>query len=93
MPKMEVTETIRGFKLIKFFDSNWVSCSLQKSGLGGKIWLGCNDAEPRVIVPGKGWMPIEMPSDYIANTRMHLSREQVAELLPHLQRFVESGDL
>ena len=28
-----------------------------------------------------------------ANTSMHLSREQVAALLPMLQRFVETGEI
>jgi hypothetical protein len=28
-----------------------------------------------------------------ANTSMHLNREQVAALLPILQRFVETGDI
>ncbi len=92
---MEVKQTSRGFGIIKFDDNNGVHCSLQKSSsaLEDKIWLGCDDAEPKVLVPGEGWKPIEMPGDYIANTRMHLTREQVAELLPHLQRFVASGDL
>ena len=34
-----------------------------------------------------------IPKNWMINSRMHLSREQVAELLPHLQRFVESGEL
>lgn len=27
------------------------------------------------------------------NQRMHLTRKQIAELLPHLQKFVETGDI
>ena len=30
---------------------------------------------------------------YYKNQRMHLTRKQVAELLPHLQKFVETGDI
>lgn len=92
---MELKTTGRGFALLKFEDSNGVACSLQKSSAAteDKIWLGCDDANPKVCVYGKGWVPVEMPDGYSATTRMHLTREQVAELLPHLQRFVETGEL
>lgn len=38
-----------------------------------------------------GWMPFPIPDDVLLSTRMHLNREQVAELLPYLTRFVETG--
>ncbi len=34
-----------------------------------------------------------VPKNWMINSRMHLTRDQVAELLPHLQRFVETGEL
>ena len=72
-------------------------CSLQKSSLATEdaIWLGCNDANVQACIPGKGWTPVPMPEgvDIVANTRMHLTQEQVKELLPFLQRFAETGTL
>ena len=90
---MEIKKTARGFDWIEFKDYYEVGCSLQKSSLAtvDAIWLGCDMANPMVFEPGKGWVQVEMPA--IADTRMHLTREQVAELLPYLQRFVETGDI
>jgi hypothetical protein len=87
--------TSRGFAIISFTDQYGVECSLQKSSLATDdcVWFGCNDANPKVLVHGEGWKPVEMPSQYIANTRMHLNREMVKELLPFLNHFVETGEL
>lgn len=92
---MDEKKTLRGFALNEFHDRNGVLCSLQKSSIATEdcIWLGCNDANPRVLVSGRGWVDVDMPHGYIADTRMHLNREQVAELLPYLQRFIETGEL
>lgn len=92
---VEVTHTRRGFAVIEFSDLYDVACSLQKSSLATEdaIWLGCNDANPRQLIQGKGWRPVEMPAEYIADTRMHLTREQVAWLLPILQHFVTTGEV
>lgn len=40
-----------------------------------------------------GWVPYRIPEEVNINTRMHLSREQVRDILPILQKFVETGDL
>jgi hypothetical protein len=92
---MEFTKTVRGFSLIRFRDRYNIPCSLQKSSLASEdaIWLGCDDANPRVFMPGKGWAPIEMPEGHLVNTRMHLTQEQAAELIPLLQHFVDTGEL
>jgi hypothetical protein len=92
---MELKLTNRRFARIDFADQYAVQCSLQKSSLATEdcIWFGCNDADPKMLVRGKGWKPVPMPEEYIANTRMHLNREQVAQLLPFLVAFVNSGDL
>jgi len=92
---MKIEKTTRNFEIIKFTDEFNVKCSLQKSSLATEdsIWFGCNDANPRVLIKEQGWQPIKMPSEYLADTRMHLTREQVAELLPHLEAFVKTGDL
>lgn len=92
---MEIKHTDRGFGRTEFLDRNGVSCSLQESSLATEeaIWLGCNNANPRVLIPGQSWQPVEMPEGFIANTRMHLTRDMVRDLLPHLQRFVDEGTL
>jgi hypothetical protein len=92
---MKLGHTNRGFARIDFVDQYGVECSLQKSSLATEdcIWFGCNDANPQVLVRGEGWKPVPMPEEYNANTRMHLNREQVAEILPHLIAFVETGYL
>lgn len=93
---METTITSRGFGIAYFTDAYGVKCNIQQSSLaieGGAIWLGCIDANPRVCIPGQGWTPVEMPAQYLADTRMHLTRDQVIELLPLLKHFVETGEL
>jgi hypothetical protein len=86
--------TERGFSYIEFYDDYGVGCSLQKSSSAdyNKIWLGCNDACPKVLSK-TGWVSVEMPDGYIANTRMHLTQEQVAKLIPILEHFVKTGEL
>lgn len=95
-------KTERGFSRMEFTDRNGVKCSLQQSSLAFEdcIWLGCSDIGLKRFTPGSlGWEDIKLENDgphgvvHIANTRMHLNRDQVAVLLPHLQRFVETGDL
>lgn len=92
---MKVEATGRGFDLINFKDRYGVGCSLQKSSLFTEdcIWFGCDEADPKMMVSGKGWQPVKMPAEYIANTRMHLTQEQVRELLPFLEKFAETGEL
>lgn len=89
------TKTDRGFDKYTFEDCYGTKCSLQKSSLAtnSAIWFGCEDADPKVLIPGKGWQPVNMPDGYVADTRMHLTQEQVKELLPILQRFVETGGI
>lgn len=97
-----MSKTSRGFDRMEFSDRNGVSCSLQKSSLASEdcIWIGANEIGLKRFAPGAGgWtdVPLEQDAPYgvvhIANTRMHLSREQVADLLPYLQRFVDTGEL
>ena len=75
-------------------------CSLQKSSLAetDAIWLGVDDADPKIMASkvqagGTGWLKYELNPDVLLTTRMHLDREQVAKLLPYLQKFVETGDI
>ena len=95
MTDIKLDKTSRNFDIGNFIDECGVECSIQKSSRAddGFIWLGCDRADPRVLIFAKGWTPIEMPAEYIANTRMHLSREHVGALLPLLQSFVATGEL
>lgn len=103
---METTN--RGFEIVNFSDHNGVECSLQQSSAidisasneldhpgSSLLWLGCNNAEPKYFVPNgnPSWRPVEMPETYVANTRMHLNRQQVIELVTHLQTWLETGSL
>lgn len=90
-------KTSRGFSYLEFTDSNGLKCSLQKSSaaMQDKIWLGID--KPKLTVfenasCGK-YIIADMPEQFQVNSRMHLTQEQVAELLPHLQRFVETGEI
>ena len=100
---MKEGKTGRGFHLLEFQDRNGVECSLQKSSIATEdcIWLGASDIGLQEFVAnrpdGPAWRDIELENTikhhYVANNRMHLTREQVKELLPHLERFVETGEL
>jgi hypothetical protein len=92
---MEIQKTDRGFRIVEFTDRNGHKCSLQESSAAtqASIWLGPDDAEPCVLVEGKGWQPVEFPADTQFTTRMHLNKQQVRELLPYLQHFALHGDL
>lgn len=87
--------THRGFAFVEAHDSYGKQFSIQKSSLAtdDAIWFGIDDPEPRVLKPGQGWVPLELPADVNINTRMHLTREQVAQLLPVLQHFVDTGEV
>ena len=92
LPPLDTTG--RGFAIYKFSDAYATRCSLQKSSSADQdcIWLGCDDIEPKRLVPGMGW--VDVPSEgMIANTRMHLTQEQVADLLPMLSHFAATGEL
>ncbi|KFC62743.1 hypothetical protein FF80_03310 [Devosia sp. LC5] len=96
---LKVTTTNRGFGRIEFTDLYDVPCSVQASSLAtdDAIWFGANEIGLKHFQYGKGWQdiptPHEMHDHWSANTRMHLSRDQVAALLPILEHFVRTGEL
>lgn len=97
---MEISKTHRGFDYFTFYDSNCEKCSIQRSSslMSDYIWIGINDANPQILASktksgGTGWVKYDVPDEVLMTTRMHLSRDKVAELLPILQRFVESGEI
>lgn len=93
MIKLEETE--RGFLKGDFEDRYGHSCSIQESSLATEdcIWLGINDADPQILVPGHGWSPYSIPEDVLLTTRMHLDRENVEELVKTMQYWLDNGEL
>lgn len=98
--------TDRGFAIHRFADSYGMPCSLQMSSaaLEPMVWLGVDDARPQILASqagahrvqtkrSTGWVPYPVPGAVLLTTRMHLSRAQVAELLPALTHFVKTGEL
>ena len=93
-------KTIRGFDVIEFEDRYGETCSLQKSSLATEdaIWLGISDPKlriraNRVIEGATEWATYPVPDDVVITSRMHLTRDQVRELIPLLQNFVDTGDI
>ena len=81
MSKNKFLENIveKGANKITFEDDYKQKCSLQKSNsaLENKIWFGVDKD-----VNGK-----------IIVARMHLTQAQVRDIIPYLQKFVDTGDI
>lgn len=94
---MEIKETERGFSYSEFSDSYGAKCSIQKSSsaMDDYIWFGIDKPEITIFENenmGK-YIKTAMPKTFMVNARMHLNREQVKELLPILEHFVNTGEL
>jgi hypothetical protein len=102
----ELYQTERGFDRLEFTDKYGAECSLQKSSAADEdcIWLGINSADPQIMASvakaygietekQSGWIPYPVPKEVLFSTRMHLTQELAAMLLPYLQKFVETGEL
>jgi hypothetical protein len=68
------------------------------------LWIGPNDANPRILASKAkelgvrttettGWIPYPLSDEVMMTTRMHVDREQVAELVLFLTRWLETGKL
>ncbi len=55
--------------------------------------LGGGEFMLRRLNPEYGWEDVPLPKDVEIASRMHLSQEQVRELLPLLQHFAETGEI
>ena len=88
-------KTLRGFDIECFTDRSGYECSLQKSSLAFEdcIWFGVDKPYVKVCKKGEGWQDVPLPEGSSIYGRMHLTQEQVKELLPYLQSFVETGEL
>lgn len=94
------TKTARGFGLIEFKDHYYERRSIQKSSLAEEhaIWIGIDDPSQKILASkvmenGIGWVKYPIPEDVLINTRMHLTIDQVKELIPILQNFVDTGEI
>lgn len=90
---MKIETTNRGFGLIKFKDYYGIECSMQDSSLATTpcIWFGVDNVVPKICIKGQGWIPYPIPDEVLLSSRMHLSQDQVKELLPYLIFFAETG--
>lgn len=70
--------TDRGFAFAEFVDRHGSHCSIQESSLA---------TEPAI------WLGVQKDFEGRDATRMHLTQEMVADLLPLLHNFVASGEL
>lgn len=94
-------KTNRGFDIHHFLDYYNNRYSLQKSSATeDAIWLGIDDANPQIMAKDcpavstdVGWVSYPIPAEVLLTTRMHLTRDQVKDLLPILQKFVDTGEL
>jgi hypothetical protein len=92
---LKPTQTARGFTMYEWQDRYSTKCSLQDSSLATEacVWLGVDKAEVKTFRPGEGWKDMDLPEEASIFSRMHLNVEQVKELLPLLNHFVETGFL
>jgi hypothetical protein len=86
---MDIEYTARGFAHIGFTDRYGEACSLQDSSLAtdDAIWLGVDH------IDAERWRGMAGVNMRAIPARMHLTRDQVEQLLPFLQRFVEGGSI
>lgn len=87
----EFDATGHGFRVLTFQDRYGEPCTLQKSSLASEnaVWFGTSG---RVDV-GPPWKPFPLPDNALVHSRMHLTQEQVRQLLPYLQYFADTGQL
>lgn len=66
------------------------------------VWLGPDEPNPQIMASQaaglgvktdatSGWIPYPLPKEVLTTTRMHLDREQVAELIEALQSWLDTG--
>ena len=82
----------RGFRYKLFKDMDENECSIAETSVEEEdcIWFGID--EPK-IVTAIGNKPVQLPEGVEVLSRMHLSREQVSQLIPILQKFADTGHL
>ena len=99
--ELKFEKTCRGFEVGNFKDSYGTKCSIQESSSAEEahIWLGCDDANPRILAchvnggVANGWVDYPVHPEASFTTRMHLTVEMAEALIPILQKFVKTGGL
>lgn len=93
--RLKFDRTPRGFPIGEFLDRYGSKCSVQDSSIATEacFWLGIDDPDPQVLVPGAGWQKIELPRETVCNTRMHVNRRLARQLLVVLRRFLDTGSV
>jgi hypothetical protein len=93
--ELKSSTTARGFRLIEFTDRYHEPCTLQASSLATEaaIWLGPSGRIDTPNPNGPGWVPVPVLDEWLVHSRMHLTQQQVQQLLPILQHFAETGEL
>ena len=82
--------TQRGFGLVTFQDASGRACSLQESSaVGGFVWLGVDDADPKRFIPHVGYQNYPLPEGVLLSTRMHLAAEAALKLADELRKIAE----
>mgnify|MGYP001602325901 CR=1 FL=1 len=76
---MKLRKTQRGFQIIEFKDANDKECSLQQSSAIGNYDDSFDKPGSSLVWLGKG------------EERMHLTREQVSDLIGSLKMWQETG--
>lgn len=98
---MKPTPTERGFMRSEFKDVDGELCTIQESSAamvgdveGPFLWLGVHKPQLKLFPgDGTGCHDYKLPENVYVFSRMHLSQEQVREMLPLLQHFAEHGEL
>lgn len=94
---MKKTKNERGFPGYEFKDSYGKKCRIEKSSVAfhQHIWLGIMETKLTISEDKKfiKTIEIDMPKNFMVDTEMHLDQKQVAELIPILQKFVDTGEI
>ncbi len=104
--KLKIKRNGRNFPYAEFKDRYNNVCSIQKSSLAFEdcIWLGVDNPNPQIMASQAnhfgvdtdettGWVKYPIPNEVLISTRMHLTVKQVKDLLPILNKFVETGNI
>ena len=93
--KLKYSKTKHGWPFCEFDDLYDHKCYVQDSSLAfeNAIWLGVRDANPLILKPGEGWVPVDFPEGTLFTTQMHINQKQAKELVKVLERFIESGSI
>jgi hypothetical protein len=91
-----LTRNEKGNDLVMFIDGHDQECCIEMTQRAESIWLGPTDPAMTVYeMPDRTGktLEIQVPFGFKIHAQMHLSREQVSQLLPFLTNFVERGKL